>query len=326
MLFSSATVDKHTAPATRGCDLYRNAFFFMRPGLQPRRKALHQKWALVPEASTQTETETDHTMISRGTGAALLVALTLLIALAAFFGPRVAQPLSHHQFADGRSWLGIADFENVISNLPFAVFGVWGLWFLAQIDSGARTFLDPRGRLPYVVFFIGVLLTAFGSAYYHLLPNNSRLAWDRLPMTIAFMALVSALIAERINVTIGIRLLFPLLCVGILSVLHWHFSELRGAGDLRFYAAVQLYAVAVLLLLLLLPLRYTTTIDLVWVGLFYLLAKLLEATDRPIYALGHVISGHTLKHLAAGMSGYFALRMLLKREPIAISAQAINAA
>ncbi len=126
-------------------------------------------------------------------------------------------------------------------------------------------------------------------------------------MAIAFMSLVSALIAERVDITIGVRLLVPLVVVGILSVVQWYFSEERGAGDLRFYAAVQVYAVAVLLLLLLLPPRYTRTSDLVWVGVCYLLAKALEAADRPIFSLGNIVSGHTLKHLAAGMSGYFPL-------------------
>lgn len=254
-------------------------------------------------------------MLSKRTGATLLVTLTALIALSAAFAPRVAQPLSYHHFADFRTAFGIANVANVLSNLPFAIFGAWGLCFLAQKES-SKAFLDPRERWPYITLFIGILLTAFGSGYYHLMPDNSRLVWDRLPMTIAFMSLVSAMIAERLDVTIGVRLLIPVLLVGILSVVQWHFSELRGHGDLRFYAAVQLYAIFVLLLLLLLPPRYTRTSDLIWLGVFYLLAKALEATDRSIFSLGYVVSGHTLKHLAAGMSGYFLLRMLQNREPI----------
>lgn len=259
-------------------------------------------------------------MISKRAGAILLVVLTILIVFAALLAPRVPQPLSYHQFADARAWLGIPNFGNVASNLLFAIFGAWGLWFLFS-NRNSSTFQDSRERWPYVTLLLGILLTAFGSGYYHLMPNNSRLVWDRLPMTIAFMSLVSALIAERINVTIGVRLLLPLLCVGVSSVVQWHFSEERGTGDLRFYAAVQVYAIAVLLLLLLLPPRYTRTSDLIWVGVCYLLAKALETADRPIFSLGNIVSGHTLKHLAAGMSGYFLLRMLQKREPIVRQAQ-----
>jgi hypothetical protein len=260
-------------------------------------------------------------MISKGTGVVLLVSLTVFIVLAAGFVPRFSQPLSYHQFADARAMLGIADFENVISNLPFAIFGAWGLWFLST-NSSRKAFIDSRERIPYIIFFVGVLLTAFGSGYYHLMPDNNRLVWDRLPMTIAFMSLVSALVAERVDVTGGLRLLVPLIGIGIFSVIYWHFTEQRGAGDLRFYAAVQLYAILVVLLMLLLPAPYTRTIDLVWVGVFYLFAKVLEAADRQIYAFQHVASGHALKHLAAGMSGYFVLQMLRKRTPIAAQSQA----
>jgi hypothetical protein len=264
-------------------------------------------------------------MISAGTGAKLLIALTAVIILAAVLAPRIAQPLSYHQFADPRSWAGVPNFADVASNLLFAIYGALGLLFLAK-KTATKTFIDRRERWPYIALFTGIFLTAFGSGYYHLMPDNQRLVWDRIPMTIAFMSLVSALIAERINVTIGVRLLLPLICVGIFSVLQWHFSEVRGAGDLRFYAAIQVYAIAVLLLLLLLPPRYTRTNDLVWVGACYLLAKVLEALDKRIFSLGHIVSGHTLKHLAAGLSGFFLLRMLQKREPIAALARSPNAA
>jgi hypothetical protein len=157
------------------------------------------------------------------------------------------------------------------------------------------------------------LLTAIGSSYYHLAPDNARLVWDRLPMTIVFMALVAAMIEERISVRAGLWLLPFLLAIGVFSVWQWYWSELRGAGDLRFYAAVQVYSALVLLLVLLFPTNYTRGGDLGVVVLFYVLAKLLETFDTQIFALGHIVSGHTLKHLAAAMAGYWILRMLRKR-------------
>jgi hypothetical protein len=160
-------------------------------------------------------------------------------------------------------------------------------------------------------------LTAFGSAYYHLQPNNARLVWDRLPMTIAFMAIVAALIAERISVQTGLWLLPVLVVTGMASVLVWYQSEMNGAGDLRFYATVQAYSLLFLLIALLLPPRYTRSSDLVIIAGFYVLAKVLETFDKPIFdALGHVVSGHTLKHLAAAGAAYWILRMLQRRRPL----------
>lgn len=53
-------------------------------------------------------------------------------------------------------------------------------------------------------------------------------------MTIVFMSLVSAMIAERIAIRVGLWLLPVLLIIGLASVVQWYLSELRGAGDLRF--------------------------------------------------------------------------------------------
>jgi len=235
--------------------------------------------------------------------------------MAALLAPRVAQPDSYHHFADQRCWLGVPRFGDVTSNVPFAVVGLWGLAFLSRPDS-ARAFIDHRERYSYFLVFFGLLLTAFGSAYYHLAQENVRLVWDRLPMTVVFMSLSAAMITERVSVKSGLWVLLPLLALGIGSVQQWYRSELRGSGDLRFYAAMQVYAMVVLVVALLLPARYTRSADLAVVAAFYVLAKVLESSDRIIFSLGHVVSGHTLKHLAAAAAGYWILRMLQHRRPL----------
>jgi hypothetical protein len=117
-------------------------------------------------------------------------------------------------------------------------------------------------------------------------------------------------------------LLLPLfLIAGIASVLQWYASELHGLGDLRFYAAVQAYSALVLLIVLLFPARYSRGSDLAIIVGFYALAKVLELLDKPIFFhTGHLVSGHTLKHLAAAAAGYWLLRMLQTRRPIGNSA------
>lgn len=243
----------------------------------------------------------------------LLLPAAILVIVGFFLHP-IPQPLSYHNFADHRPWLVIPNFGDVVSNLPFAVVGIWGL--IVLFKPGAPRFADPRERWLYLVMFAALILTAFGSGYYHLAPDNARLVCDRIPIMIVFMALLAAVIAERITVRTGFWL-FPLLEVaGVGSVLLWRASELRGHGDLRFYAAVQIYSIVILLLVLLLPPRYTRGSDFALVVGFYVLAKILEELDRPIFALGHIVSGHTLKHVAAAAAGYWVLRMLQKRELI----------
>lgn len=244
-----------------------------------------------------------------------LVTLTVVVIAAALLSPRTPQPLGYHNFADHRSWLGIPNFGDVASNLAFAIFGIWGLWFLLRLtpQEVSVRFLDPRERWFYLLVFLGMLLTAAGSSYYHLAPDNERLVWDRLPMTLVFMSLVAAMIGERISVRAALWLWPILLAIGILSVLQWHWSEHAGHGDLRFYASVQVYAVLVLLLVLFLPARYTHGSYLGVVVGFYVLAKLLETFDKQIFAVGHIVSGHTLKHIVAGFAGYWILMMIERR-------------
>ncbi len=251
-------------------------------------------------------------MISRSKAPILLLTVAAIITIIFLFVPRIPQPLAYHNFADHRGWLGIPNFGDVASNLPFAVVGVWGL--IVLFKPGATKFADPRERWLYVVMFAALILTAFGSGYYHLAPDNARLVWDRIPIMMVFMALLAAVIAERVGVRAGL-ILFPLLeVVGVSSVLTWRAGELQGHGDLRFYAAVQVYAILILLLALLFPPKYTRGADFAVVVGFYALAKILEESDRQVFELGHVVSGHTLKHLAAAAAGYWILRMLKKRE------------
>ncbi|HEX4489194.1 MAG TPA: hypothetical protein VH088_23175 [Terriglobales bacterium] len=254
--------------------------------------------------------------MTRTTATFSLIALAALLTVGMLVVPRISQPLDYHNFADQRSFLGIPNFGDVTSNLPFALVGLWGFVALPSFR-----FQDKRERYPYFLVFLGLFLTAFGSSYYHLSPNNARLLWDRLPMTIVFMSLVSAVIAERISLKAGLCLAPPLLALGIGSVLLWYRSELLGAGDLRLYAAVQIYAGLVLLMALAFPAKYTRSRDLGVVVGFYALAKLLETLDRPIFAALHLVSGHTLKHLAGGAAGYWILRMLQNRREVTLNAE-----
>lgn len=244
------------------------------------------------------------------------------LAVVGFRLPPTPQPASYHQFADQRAWLGIPNFANVASNFAFAVVGVWGLRLLRKPDMLKNAFGEKRERLAYVLAFAGLLLTAFGSAYYHLVPNNSRLVWDRLPMTIVFGSLIAVVISEFISVEAGIRLFPFLIAVAAGSVLQWYHDELGGHGDLRIYGAIQVYSALVLLMPLLMKPRYSRRTDFAVVFGFYALAKVFELADKSVFRIGGLVSGHTLKHLAAAMAGYWILRMLERRRPLAPAAAA----
>lgn len=243
-----------------------------------------------------------------------VLALATLAAIAALFLlPPIAQDPAYHNFADQRTMLSVPHFLNTASNLPFAVVGIWGLWVLSKRKG---CFLVASERWPYRIFFAGVALTSVGSSYYHLAPSNDRLFWDRLPMTLGFMSIFAAVIGERINVKLGLRLLGPFLFTGLASVLYWRMTEASGAGDLRLYAVVQFYPLlAIPLMLALFPPRYTRGWGLIAALAVYGSAKVFEMTDAAIFSAGEIISGHSLKHIVAAASGLFVLQMLEKRAP-----------
>jgi hypothetical protein len=257
------------------------------------------------------------------------VRLLLIAALAAavwlYFHEPIAQSQAYHNFADQRTILLVPHFLNVLSNLPFALVGVAGLWFLfserARRPGGPVD--EPTVWLAYLVLFVGVGFTAFGSTYYHLDPNDRRLFWDRLPMAIAFMGLFGAVVAERIDLRAGKVLLMPLVVAGIWATLYW-----RETNDLRPYYYIQFFPLAALpFILWLFPPMYTRTADLVIALGWYVVAKFCETPlDEPILRAGHIVSGHTLKHLAAAMGTYQVLRMLQRRQRIVRSGPVHRAA
>ena len=170
-------------------------------------------------------------------------------------------------------------------------------------------------KTSYVLFFMGILLVSVGSSYYHLHPTNYTLLWDRLPMTIAFMALFSIVISEFISIQKGKVLLVPLILVGIVSVIYWHFSEYFGIGDIRFYALVQFYPMlAIPIILLFFNSKFTTTKAYWLLLLSYVIAKLCEHFDLEIYNTLHFISGHSLKHISAAIGLYTILKAYEKRD------------
>ncbi len=226
-----------------------------------------------------------------GLMAASLAALLLL--------PSIPQDKGYHQFADQRTLLGIPNFWNVVSNIPFVAVGAAGLWRF-------------RGGPATIVLFLGFFLTGIGSAYYHWDPNDRTLFWDRLPMTLAFAAILSLVVAERVNARAGAVLLWPALAIGLFSLLLW-----RWTGDLRLYFWVQFFpGLAVLLLFVLYPPKYTGTNYWIVALALYALAKVFEFSDSAIYSAGYLLSGHTLKHLAAAAACFAILRYFQTRRLI----------
>lgn len=234
----------------------------------------------------------------RGRWLVLITALTLLLLGA--HGP-ITQWASYHQFADTRPWGLLPHAANVLSNLPFAVVGVWALWRLA----------GQAGMWAWRLFAAAVMFTAIGSSVYHWQPNHVGLVIDRLPIAWACATLLCAFLAERVDARwASAQALALAVLTSSLAVLWWAVGEAHGQGDLRPYVFVQF------LPMLLIPTALVLNMPAVapralpasawWTALaLYALAKALEAADHNVLETLGFVSGHSLKHLvAAGTAGW----------------------
>ncbi len=201
----------------------------------------------------------------------------------------IRQDLAYHGFCDSRTFLGIPNFLDVVSNAPFLIVGSLGA--LAAVRR-----CPPATRPAWLAFCTGVFLVGAGSAWYHLAPDNQTLVWDRLPMTVAFMALSVLVLGEFFGRRLVTPMLLPAVALGASSVLWWHLTD-----DLRLYAWVQFMPLgAIVLLLVLFPDRLADRRRLLVALGLYLLAKLFEFYDGALFRMTmETVSGHTLKHLAA---------------------------
>jgi uncharacterized membrane protein YhaH (DUF805 family) len=236
---------------------------------------------------------------------AYLIALLLIVVLGGVMSlPPIAQDPMYHAFADRRGLLGISSFLNVVTNLAFLAVGMAGISLCARRRRGLGA------RWAWMACFIGVALVSLGSGYYHLAPNDGALVWDRLPMSMVFMALSVAILAEHVSLRLEKYLLAPAIILGLASVITWHYTD-----DLRLYVLVQFLPLLLLpVVLLLFDSPYTHRWLLPLALAIYVIAKLAEHYDREVFEMtGEIVSGHSLKHLLAALALLVVYWMLRRR-------------
>ncbi len=236
----------------------------------------------------------------------------MLLGVGLFVDP-IPQPVSYHEFADTRACLGIENCGDVFSNAGFALAGLAGLlllWLRPDVFEANAGSL----RLPFALFFASVACVSAGSGYYHESPDSARLFWDRLPITVAFMSLFAAILADRLQIKAVAPLTALFVCLGLAGLGYWAWTESMGAGDLRFYILVQAYPLLVLLILpwLLPESRYSSTPYIYGMVGLYAAAKFLELFDvETLEILSGVASGHSLKHICSAAASALVIPMIL---------------
>lgn len=215
---------------------------------------------------------------------------------AALLGPALQHPADYHAFADQRILWGLPFAMDVLSNLPFALAGAAGVWLLCAAPP--RTLSNVQ-RAMAALFFAGLLLTAGGSAWYHGQPDDAGLVIDRAGMAVAFAGLLGLAVAGRVSERAGALLGLAVLVLAPLAIRVW-----SSTGNVLPWAALQFGGMALIVWLAWQkPLAAALDVRWGWVIVAYGAAKLLELNDHAIFDLtGHLVSGHTLKHLVAALA------------------------
>ena len=245
---------------------------------------------------------------------------TLLIFFFAFallvHGP-IAQWADYHAFADERLFAAIPRAADVLSNLGFVLVGGIGLLCLA---SGARQRCLGDAWPGYALFLVALILTALGSGFYHLAPDNARLVWDRIPIALACAGLLAGVRADTHVDGHALAVTVALGVAAVASVLWWFLTETYGQGDLRPYFLLQ--TAPALLVPLWQALARSPRADRLAFGVaivLYFVARAAELNDRAIFEALGWISGHTIKHLVASGAAAVIVARLVARTRAATS-------
>jgi hypothetical protein len=202
-----------------------------------------------------------------------------------------------HPFIDARTLWGIPNALDVLSNVPFLFAGIWG-WVVLH----GKALAQPLKRAAQV-FFLGLILTCFGSAYYHWLPDSFGLMVDRIGMAVAFAGVISLAAGSRLGAEASRQALPLLLPLALLAAVAAH-----TLNNILPWVIVQFGGIAVVLWLAYLPKGEAfAALPLKLFALigWYALAKVLEANDEAVFhATQGWVSGHSLKHLAACMAAW----------------------
>ena len=240
----------------------------------------------------------------------LPVFVTVALSGAAILHGPIAQLPNYHDFADQQTISDIPHFADVISNVGFALVALWG-W--AQLATRKQSDGLRDGWAGYRLFLIGLFLTALGSSFYHLAPDNARLVWDRLPIALACGGLLAGVWGDT-RARNSSNLAAWLALLAVISVAWWHFTGQTGIGDLRPYLLLQALPI------LLIPL-WQWIFDMPaaerWAFggalLLYVIAKFAELNDHQLLSATGILSGHTLKHLLATGATALVVARLVRR-------------
>jgi hypothetical protein len=229
----------------------------------------------------------------------LLVSSLLLAGIALLAWGPLPLGAHAHEYADGRTWLGVPNAANVLVNLPLFWLAVWG-WCVTRLSAWPRAL-----RLPWQGFHLWVMVTSLASAMYHAAPTDALLVVSRTCQACAFGLLILGLLAERVSPRFGsggacVAASVVVLLAGLMIV--YSGRQAHGGVDLRPLVLLELVPI-ILIPVALLRLASDQGRLAGWLLALavYAAARVAGLADTSIFSVTGWVSGHTVMHFGCGV-------------------------
>ena len=191
---------------------------------------------------------------------------------------------SYHQFSDTLALFNVPNARNVVSNAALLIPAVY---------------LLSRGKFNQLVPLL--LGLALSSSYYHLNPNKQTILLDM----VFVITLNTVVLSYFVNKSNG----YIIILLGLISVFYWNQTT-----DSRPYVSLQ-----ILIFMYCVYKVYPTKAGylLLPLLLFSFMTRFSEVNDKEIYeTTNHLLSGHSLKHIFAGIQIFIIIFILEKLNKI----------
>ena len=214
---------------------------------------------------------------------------------------KIERPKEYHNFADKKNILNIPNTVNVVSNISFLI----PVFYLLKSTK--------KRSLKVNLLMIHLVLLGIASTYYHYIPSDKTLFWDMLMIATTSMVVLNIFMTpqnlqkeeEKVD---SYQLLFY--HFGFLSVIYWKFT-----GDIRLYLII---LIGVPLYIILKNYKNKDIRNyLLLMIVSNIILRLSEHNDHFIYQFTNKnISGHTIKHIFAGIGIFSVIKILEKTNKI----------
>jgi hypothetical protein len=236
---------------------------------------------------------------------AFLAVITLLVVIPYFLFP--SSLFTRHSYTDQRSLCGLNNAFNVLSNLVLIAAGCYWLnWIFRTKNISLKCRKGLYETRLYATFFAAVILAGIQSAWYHLFQSQLGLLGTYLLSNIVMLSLLSAIIAERVNLRIGLHSCIPFIFISMLISFYWYIYQTDNQlSHLWYFLTYLIPSLSIMTIIVARP-KYGGIKHITFAFCNTFIALGVSCLDEAIYTLTrHMISGQSLHNIYLGIAAIY---------------------